>query len=155
MSYRKEIDLGKVDYNGTGRKANRVTLDVRIEDRRGEPELSIMGNVWNHLGTDIYSGGQNLDTIARLFPNDPKVQRILEVWREWHLNCMHAGTPAQEQAIKEGRESGEITTYPDWYGSACRYLESRGLLEDNGYRYGSAWLSRELPQGIIAEVESW
>lgn len=93
----KEIDLGKVDYLDHGRKDCRVTIEVNLYDRgeRG-PEFAASGNIWNHLETDVYTCGQILDHVLELFPGDPKVRRIHEVWKRWHLNIVHGETLPQE-----------------------------------------------------------
>jgi len=41
------------------------------------------------------------------------------------------------------------------YTRRCDLLHRIGLLYDNGYKYGSAWLVEPLPDDIIAEVKSW
>jgi len=165
MSYRKEIELGKVDYNGSGRKNCPVSIEVEIRDRDNGAELSICGNIWNPIRTDCYSCGQNLDEIAKLVPT-AKVRRIHAVWKEWHLNGMNAGTPAQTAIVKTARPG--FAPYPaSDYDQCLRALEIAGLLYDpdedrdngegkpRGYRYGSEWLYRPLPADVIAEVESW
>lgn len=150
---RKTLDFGKVDYNGSGRKNCRVTVEVELREQNGNLELSICGSVWNPGETDIYSGGQNLDQLVELVPT-AKMRRIHEVWQRWHLNAMKAGTPAQEAFLRLRKADfpGYPTSYYDW---AKDVLRSHGLQPDNGYSYGSAWLTEELPADIIAEVRSW
>jgi len=145
------LDFGKVDYSGWhGRKINRVTIEITLTDER----LSIVGAIWNGPGTDHISSGQNREEITRLFPDDAKVARIVEVWHRWHLNDMHAGTPAQEALLAEHKD--EFPGYPvSHYDWACTLLEAHGLLRDDGYKYGSAWLSEPLPAEIRAEVQGW
>jgi hypothetical protein len=38
------------------------------------------------------------------------------------------------------------------YNEDCEYLKSLALYEDNGYRYGSAWLLCELPESVEKRV---
>jgi hypothetical protein len=111
---RRVIELGKADYLGHGRNDCPVTIEIEL--RRISPEhpngsvvkqttdhreittfteLSVCGTIWNQRRTDSYSGGQNLDTIAELFPNDHRVQRIKAIWEAWHLNGMTAGCDHQ------------------------------------------------------------
>jgi len=157
----KTLHLGKIDYYGTGRRINAVDIIVNLdygdisEDNQKPRRLSITGDIWNMPHTDIVSGGQNLEEIGKLFPRNKKVQRIVEVWKRWHLNDMRAGSPAQEEWLREygrGRD----------YTETLERLANVGLAWDNdvdgypdGYKYGSAWLTEELPDEIIAEVESW
>lgn len=164
---------GKVDYNGSGRRNCKVTIEWELKAGR----FSMMGNIWNPRGTDIYSGGQNLDEIARLFPHNKKVQRMVEVWREWHLNDMHAGCKHQRsekwhevripkdelpnsKANRDERGIYAIWVYPS--ESTDRWASEKhpqGLLTKPcptcGYKYGSAWLREELPPEIVAEIKSW
>lgn len=166
---RHVLKLGKVDYNGTGRRINAVELElslrtldgtrrtVDLEEVDGCRELSVVGRVWNHLHTDIIAGGQLVDLIARSFPEDARVQRIAALWQRWHLNGMKSGTRAQ-RACLTGYELGCQDGSGDPYPSACRYddacgvLKACGLLEDRGYRYGSSWLCDPLPPEVEAEV---
>lgn len=79
------------------------------------------------------------------------LERLCAIWAEWHLNDLTAGTVAQMEAISVAKAAGEIQT-TDWYGSACLALEARGLLVDRGYRFGTKWLTRRLPQDVQREV---
>jgi hypothetical protein len=154
----KTIQLGKVDYWGRGRKVNAVEITARLSD---EGRLSITGGIWNGRSTDYASCGQNLETILELFPNDPKVRRIVEIWRRWHLNDMQAGTPRQMEWL---RTNGFGYSHDD----NCNLLAHAGLLYDHeydpegnpvdepheeGYKFGSRWLKSDLPDEIRAEVE--
>jgi hypothetical protein len=153
----KTIQLGKVDYWGRGRKVNAVEITARLSNAG---RLSITGGIWNGRSTDYVNCGQNLETILELFPNDPKVQRIVEIWRKWHLNDMQAGTPRQMEYV---RDFGSRQ-----YTETCEILEYAGLLYDHdydpqgnpvdephpeGYKFGSRWLKSDLPDSIRAEVE--
>ncbi|RYD61954.1 MAG: hypothetical protein EOP83_15845 [Verrucomicrobiaceae bacterium] len=150
---RRTIDLGKIAYNRTGRKANRVTIEVELNVGR----LSICGNIWNQRETDCVSCGQNIDEIGRLFPNNQMVQRIVAIWDQYHLNDMQAGSPAQRAHL-----NGLGEQRPTGYNETLAELTRVGLQPDasylyNGkpYAYGSAWLREEIPEEIIAEIEAW
>lgn len=166
------LDLGKVDYSGRGRKANRVTLDVTLRHKvndtapyldvdlkncRAYVELSIMGSIMNAAGSDATSCGQIVDEIGRLFPERLTVQRLVEIWRQWHLNGMKSGTREQNRFLADGRVK---VTYPkSQYESDCELLEKANLLTVSGpekanYKYGSAWLVEPLPAEVEAEVVS-
>ena len=62
---------------------------------------------------------------------------------------MHAGTVAQEEALN----AAGLTNYAASYKKCCEYLDSIGLLIDNGYKFGTGWLKREIPVEDIAEIE--
>jgi len=151
------LSLGKVAYTSQ-RRINSV--DLTLELRVGVPtepaldidlnpveqltEVSIVGNVWNGSHTDIVHGGQCVDTIRELFPRGKRVQRICELWDRWHLNGMEAGTRRQRECL-----NGQSFTD---YAEQCAFLESRGLIDDENYRYGSAWLCEPLPEEVRAEL---
>ena len=156
----KRFYFGKVDYNGSGRKNCAVEIEMEYKlchnsfyDKDYE-EFTAMGFIYNPRHTDCYTGGQCLDTINNFIPNNPIFKKIYKIWKKYHLNGMHAGTPEQEQAIKEYRErTGKAYDYTD----ICNYLKSINLyeVEVNGqpYKYGHAWLCEELPEEIKAEIE--
>lgn len=151
-SYKKTVHLGKVDGTGNGRRNNPVEIEITIENGR----LSMVGNVWKANQSDIVSGGQNYGEILEYFPDDPKVKRIVEIWKRWHLNDMRAGSPAQMEYLRT--HPPVVGKYPDnHYDAALRELDTAGLNPDpaDGYVYGSAWLREELPAEIIEEVKGW
>ena len=98
---------------------------------------------WDYTGC-----GQVISRIAKLYPNNKEVQLIKKLWLKYHLNDMNAGTPKQSKYLSS---LGRYIDY-DW---ACKELEKVDLLYDKeynypgqkqGYRYGSAWLYREIPK---------
>jgi hypothetical protein len=175
------LDLGKVDANGRGRKANRVTLEVELRRKVNDvspyldidlkpckeyTELSICGAVWNAAGSDHQSGGQNHETIAKLFPDNAKVQRLVEIWERYHLGGMNSGTRRQRDFLKDARVKA---VYPQsQYDLDCKTLEKANLLwvtnmpvtpitdttpPYRNYKYGEAWLVEALPADVEAEVD--
>lgn len=149
---KKKLVIGNVDYNKTG-YFNEVTIEYSLIDGR----FSASGNIWMSTKRDIISGGQNLDEIGSLFPDNELVQRIVSIWRKWHLNDMNAGSPRQTEFL----EKLNLPNY-DHYNVAKEKLKEAGLDPDESfvyegkpYSYGSAWLKVELPQSVIEEIESW
>ena len=138
------IDLGKVDYWGIGRKTCPVDVEIELRTSDKGKELAICGTIWNPRKTDCYSAGQNLDTIAELIHTD-EFNEIYRFWKLYHLNGMHAGTEKQEEALKNCPSKD--------YAEQCEYLESIDLLIDNGYRYGTSWLFREIPADDLKRIE--
>jgi hypothetical protein len=143
--------LGKVDYYGNGRANCEAAITWSLENGR----FSMCAEIWMPSKRDIECGGQCVDTVAAYFPEDAKAQRMLAIWREWHLNDMTAGSPAQNAHLKT---LGAYQSY-DW---ALMHLAAVGLNPDPNYRhngkpyhYGSAWLKRELPADVVAEINSW
>jgi hypothetical protein len=152
-----KLYLGKVDYNGSGRRNCKAYLKWDLTEFG---RFTASGEIWNPSETDCYACGQIVDTVADFFPNREQVKRIRAVWENWHLNDMKAGSPAQEAWLKENPVS---VKYPEsHYVKASEALKNAGLNPDasfvrNGepYRYGSAWIKSELPQEIIEEIKSW
>lgn len=155
--YKAKLDFGKVDAEGKG-KVNRVVVEIEL---RGDApkshlplsttkglELSICGQVHNARGSDWLSGGQNYDELAELLPHSPLMSEIVGVWKRWHLNDMNAGDSVQEDYL---RENGRGKSYEE----TREILDKAGLLTHDGYEYGTAWKSEELPAHIIKQVMGW
>ena len=175
---KKTLEFGKIDYNKSGRRNCLVTVDVELRERGGEKtfaidpktkekiftgnetpkycELSICGNIWNPRKTDIYCGGQCLDEIAKYVKN-PLFKEIYTLWKNYHLNGMHAGTPEQEKVIDEWKAKGNKYEY----NAVCEYLKSINLYEvkysglsvgkrynNELYKYGHGWIIQELPENV-------
>lgn len=154
-----KLFCGKLNRAGTTNKSEgprncAAYLTLEIRDRNGSPEVSICGEVWNNRKTDIFMGGQCVDTIAQAFGNPPKLARIVELWRRWHLNGMRAGSAVQETYLRENPMDPATYRYPkSHYVVASEYLAAAGLNPDaNGYKYGSAWVREEVPADVLAEL---
>jgi len=161
---RKTLVLGKVAYQSKD-KVNECdfTLELRFKDnainyidlqpvsKDKAIELSICGNIWNSKHTDCERAGQCIDTIAELFPARKDVRRIKEVWEQYHLNDMRAGTKKQVDAIEAWRTETNTTGYA--YDEEKKYLESIDLLTDNGVIWGHQWLFMPIPTNIIDEIK--
>jgi hypothetical protein len=146
---------GKINYNNhaKGYKTCKVEIEWSLTD---DNVFSMSGTIWNHRETDCYCAGQILETIVVFFPHDRKVQRMVEIWREYHLNDMQAGSPKQMKILKQKADN-----HMD-YLDAVTFLTLADMNPDlsyihNGepYSYGSAWLKKEIPQDIINEIKSW
>lgn len=148
--------LGKCDYNNSGRKNCKAFITWKLENGR----FSMSAEIWNPCESDCYMCGQCVGAVAKYFPRNLIARRMVEVWCEWHLNDLTAGSPAQRAFLKS---NPVVFTYPEThYGKACAMLAAAGLSPDpehvrdgKPYKYGSAWLMRELPADVIAEIESW
>jgi hypothetical protein len=157
----ENLFVGTVSGDKYGYKRNlRVTIDVEIE-RTGRdaetihhlpaedpPRFSISGGVWNPNRTDYISYGQITDVLAELTTYAPgfdagKAAKLAALWERWHLNDMRAGCVHQgEPAYRQGRYGPEVD------------LSSVPPCPETGYRYGSAWLVEELPEGFEAELRA-
>ena len=145
----KRISFGKVDFNGTGRRINEVTIDVCLTIKEnGDKVFTASGMVWNARHTDCICGGQCLDEISKTSKgHNPLFKRIYRLWKLYHLNDMHPGTEAQEKLLEETKE---IHNYD--YDKEKEILQEHNLLVDNGYQYGTAWLYRAIPEEDLKEI---
>ena len=144
---KQTIDFGKIDFNETGRKINLVEIEIEL---RTDNVLSICGNVWNNLKTDIVSGGQNLDTLKPYFKHNVLFKKLHRIWELYHLNDMQAGTPLQMAHLETVHHK---CTDSNWYDWACLELEKVELLtttyKNKPYKFGSQWIKKEIPQDIL------
>lgn len=182
---RKIVDLGKINYMGTGKRYP-VDIKIEIRERGGEKtftidpvtkeknytgkttpkyiELSICGNIWNTMHTDVVCAGQCLDTMYKFLHNDPTFKKIYKWWKKYHLNGMHAGTIEQEKVIDEWKKQGNKYDYT----AVCDVLKQYNMYEvlytgksvgkyyDNElYRYGSAWLIQDIPGDDLQEIKNF
>lgn len=139
------INFGKIDGYGIGRRTCRVTVEVELDDK---DVFTASADIWNSRGTDIIRCGQCLDYLYPHLKNNSKFKQVYEWWKKWHLNDMHAGTEKQEQALEDAGVQ-------DDYRKECEYLESIGLLYDNGYKFGTSWLKREIPTEIQEQMRTF
>lgn len=158
---KKTFDLGKIDYNNTGRKINRVEIDVELSDGR----LSICGNVWNMHETDSIACGQILDELKPHFKHDELCStcelfnKLWLLWKEYHLNDLQAGTTLQMAHLNRVKSKFDHSDHStDWYSWACDELNKVGLLittyKQKPYKFGSQWIKKEIPQDVIEFITS-
>lgn len=146
------------------RQGNGFTAETFIKIKWEDGKLSITGVVGPYKNGDCAgSCGQILDELLTAIPtaeftkNDLK--RLHAVWKEWYLNDLTAGSPAQETYLKANPVTFE---YPQsYYDAACKALIAAGLQPDTSYlrdgkpySYDSAWLFTEVPADVIAWLES-
>lgn len=74
------------------------------------------------------------------------LDQFFDVWGEWHLNDLQAGTPAQTAALVGETFPGYATSHYEW---ASEVLAAKGLNPDDGYYYGSSWLTVEVPADVL------
>lgn len=102
------------------------------------------------LSGEWHGCGQNYDDLTdeSLVPSEGyeynDLLKIQSVWKRWHLNDMRAGTPRQEEFVRNWNLSNAYD-----YTTVCKALEEAGLLIDGDYRYGTAWLKEEVPMDIL------
>lgn len=70
-------------------------------------------------------------------------RKLADVWDEWHLNTLQAGCahqPPESVVYRQGRYGREID------------LDNTPACAETGYKYGSAWLARVLPDDVAVWV---
>jgi hypothetical protein len=135
MKTENKYTLGKCDYNGDGRQNCTAKLTWTLEDRDGKIRFSMSGEIWQPTGRDILAGGQCVDTVTALFPNDPKAQRMAEIWRRWHLNDMRPGCEHQREWNTEKKIAVTRYTWGEKFHATRKQAEA-GTLAVLDY---SAW----------------
>ena len=81
---KKTINFGKRAVN------NEITIELELRDTDKGAEFSACANVWNSKHTDIIMGGQCIDTIGKYLRGNKTYNTILDLWKKYHLNGMHA-----------------------------------------------------------------
>lgn len=130
----------EIEIEESGREARTVDLDLVPSALT----LSISGyEVKLNSPLEGSCGGQIRDTILEHYPSSDKVKRLVEIWGQWQLNDLRAGTRKQNEALEN---------FGGDYNARCEYLKSIELYEDNGHKYGHAWLVDPLPLDVRSEV---
>lgn len=163
---KRTIDIQKVDGYGNGRK--NCMVDVELELDNGN--FSAVADLWNLNRSDILMGGQCFNDLLNDYPelkNNNVFMEVYDLWKKYHLNNMHAGTPEQEKALEEWKAQGNIYDYE----KACDYLKSIGLYEvpistidkdvnpqfidceKETYKYSSGWLKERIPEEDVQRIE--
>lgn len=133
-------------------KKNKFTTD--LEPISEYSTLSICGE--EKIGREIISCGQILDDVKKEIDSYKRLKidrsvllRIIEIWEEWHLNDLRAGTTKQQAVVKEWESEGNKYNFT----KASELLDKKGLLYDKAYKYGSSWLVDPLPENIEKEIK--
>ncbi len=158
---RRVVKVGQVSGWNTAGNAKLLDLWVTLELRNanGGIELGISAVEGPRANGDAYGGcGQCRDSLRELVSHAPGwdsalIAKLADIWDRWHLNLMRAGSPAQEQWLRDNPD--EAPAYPaSHYEWQCGRLANAGLNPDpdTGYSYGHTWLNEELPADVIEFV---
>ncbi len=133
----------KIDKN---RKAE---IEITLGD---EGRFSVCGSLYekNRSKWECEYCGQCLDSLSELI-TDPLFTQIYFLWKRYHLNDLHAGTPVQEYAL-EHSPIGSLLEAD--YKHRCEYLKSIGLYEVSGYKYGHGWLTETIEPHDLELIKS-
>lgn len=158
----KKFYFGKIAYTGKT-KSESVEVTIRYEKKEKGYVFSATGDIWNCNHSDIYCGGQCLDTIAEYVDN-PVFKEIHELWKLYHLNDMHA--ECVHQAELGWRELAmRYVAVNDKFGKVKNELlgwlreseHPEGLLcrpcPVCGYKYGTSWNFFEIPDVDKQKIE--
>lgn len=148
----KTIRLGTID---TGRKQ---PSDVYCHIKHEGGRLSITGVVGPTMGGDAHGNcGQIVDSLADVSPACGKwtktaIKRFAATWRRWHLNDMRAGSPVQEEWLRSNPIDRKDYAHPKshYEVASCRLAEADLNPDPDGYKYGHAWKSEEVPASVLS-----
>lgn len=156
MSYKKTLLVGRGTATRPGDAGN-VTVEVEIRDTPKGPELSMCGNVWRVDKRDIISGGQNLDHIKddihELRIPAAQLDRMIDVWRRWHLNGMRAGCEHQRATWGDVTRTVEVVTYKLTHDAQRLRDKTRARLADAALR--GELLELTPTERALAELADW
>lgn len=111
------------------------TIEMELRTHLGkveEPVFAARGTLWKKgEGT---MGGQCIEKIYNLVQTD-LVKRIYNIWKEWHLNDLHAGCIHQRAFEKE--------PYENHRGHHCDICN---------YTYGHGWIYEPIPKEVLEEI---
>lgn len=111
----------------------------------GALEVSFQGTVGSEMRGQIREALNDISKPARRFPR-AKIDRIEELWADYHLNAMQSACAHQKNS--DG--------YAAWIANTGRMdLDTVPACDTcGGYRFGSAWLHKPVPAKIVDELRS-
>lgn len=133
-------------------KYGKFKIEAEAEFKKGVFSAS----VWLEEGGDFLCGGQAFDDVLATVPGlkDNEVyMKLYKLWKEYHLNDLHAGTMKQEGYLKAYEEWYGVKLDANNYNKACEVLKEAGLLEDAGVEYGCSWVKWEIPGPAVEEIK--
>lgn len=122
----------KIKFDGKKLSISGIEGPMRNGDCRGS-----CGQILDHITISEFADGWSKEL----------ANQFVSYWSDWHLNDMQAGTPKQTAFIENYKAS-----HPDWrydYTEVCNILKEANIYDDDGYKYGTAWLSVEVPSEVI------
>jgi len=145
-SYRIEIEIEV--FKEPGKK-----LSIDLEEVEEPVRLSISGEIWRVRG--CYGAGQIWDYIEKALRengfkrlNIPReyAEKLIEIWKEWHLNDVRAYCRHQKAIIKRIEKEN-----PELLGDYDKLMEIPELKSCPacGHQYGSRWLYEPLPDDVL------
>ena len=134
-----------------------MKVEAELRDGKEGPVFSMSGSVLPPNKKGYIMGGQMFDHIPEDKVDSSVYAFLIQMWKKYHLNDLHAGTPEQEKCLDEHRE--EIEALEPGYGhyhACCVVLGNYGLyevdLDGKPYKYGHAWLYRPIPDEDLTKI---
>ena len=127
------------DYNG-----HKVTVTARIENLNDYLELCFTGSC---------NGGSG-QIVDRILPSNQSQLKVVELWKEWHMNGSNSGTKNQQKCLAEMPDDFEPEM--EDFDRNCAWLKKQGkykvTYKGKPYKYGHAWIRKTLTENIIKKV---
>ena len=118
--------------------------------------LSITGSLFYSDGSkkdlNFITFGQ-INTVFREIQKDARwiipdrLNKVLEIWDEYHLNCFQAGTKRQTELLKL------LEAEKFEYDEKLKILRKNDMEVDKEYKFGSEWLAKRIPEKILEELK--
>jgi hypothetical protein len=141
MVMRRVFEFGKIDFTGSGRRQNLVSVCIELAETNKGLVFSASASVWNNKHTDIVAGGPMLDELNKWFGKSKEFAQIYRLWKLYNLNDMHAGCEHQRELGWE--KSDNINAYDAHPSTPCPVC---------GYKFGTAWLYAPIPEEDLALI---
>lgn len=155
QDFERKYRLGVIEYRNS-------PVDIEIEYSDGC--LSIYGDYADCFGQiDRFLRDEKFMYFVEGW-DQAKVDRLLEIWKRWHLNDMRPGTPKQMEVIRRRQAMADIEDqlhrrapytyaikkgYNSYYDMELDWLKNEGLEYDGDYLFGNAWLKEEVPEEVL------
>lgn len=133
-------------------KYGKFKIEAEAEFKKGVFSAS----VWLEEGREFRCGGQAFDDVLATVPGlkDNEVyMKLYKLWKEYHLNDLHAGTMKQEGYLRAYEKWHGVKLDASNYDKACEVLKEAGLFEDEGVKYGHSWVTWEIPGPAVEEIK--
>ena len=133
-------------------KYGNFKIEAEAEFKKGVFSAS----VWLEEGREFRCGGQAFDDVLATVPGlkDNEVyMKLYKLWKEYHLNDLHAGTMKQEGYLRAYEKWHGVKLDANNYDKACEVLKEAGLFEDEGVKYGHSWVTWEIPGPAVEEIK--
>ena len=166
MNLVREFHFGKIDYFGVGRSSYPVEAVAELSDTGTFSASAFI----IRKGGYLVAGGQIFDLLKDFLEDNPVFQKLYRFWKLYHLNDLHAGTPAQEALLEKysrdrGRELpnyNEATEILEYYHmrtvppeQADPYRKPNSSKRGQPYTFGNEWLFYPIPGEDLEEIKKF